>query len=134
MNPGDELGPVDRTPDAVDLFLYAAAVWLPHRIHYDLEYARSEGHTGLVVPGPLQAAYLAQLANAAARAEGGRLLSLRFRHVGSAVAGDRLRSGGRVVSLDAGRAVCDLWVEREAGGRTTEGQAVLQLDPQLPLG
>ena len=134
MKPGDRLGPIERAPDAVDLFLYSAAVWVPHRIHYDLEHARAEGHAGLVVPGPLQAAYLARLADDFARGRGGRLRSMSVRHVGTAVAGTPLRCAGEVVEVAGGRATCELWVERAAGGeRTTEGTAVLELSGQAPL-
>jgi hydroxyacyl-ACP dehydratase HTD2-like protein with hotdog domain len=78
-------------PDGLDLFLFSAALWLPHRIHYDLEFARSEGHAGLVVHGPLQVARLLELA--ALWRDGGetRFVSAEFRHVSPACVGDRLR-------------------------------------------
>lgn len=47
-----------ETPSTL-LFRYSAATFNAHRIHYDLDYARSiEKYPGLVVHGPLQAALL----------------------------------------------------------------------------
>lgn len=50
-------------PDAVLLFRYSALTMNSHRIHYDHPYAiDTEGYSGLVVQGPLQATLLASLA------------------------------------------------------------------------
>jgi hydroxyacyl-ACP dehydratase HTD2-like protein with hotdog domain len=68
------------TPTEVDLFMFCASTWNTHRIHYDRDYARSEGHQDLVVPGPLQAARLAQLLSEYAQAKGGRLHRMSVRH------------------------------------------------------
>ena len=42
-------------PQRLRLFLYSAASFNPHRIHYDRSYAEYEGHEDIVVHGPLQA-------------------------------------------------------------------------------
>jgi 3-methylfumaryl-CoA hydratase len=52
--------PVEVNP--VLLFRFSALTYNAHRIHYDREYARSEGYPGLVVHGPLQALLMAELA------------------------------------------------------------------------
>jgi len=44
------------------LFRFSALTYNAHRIHYDREYARTEGYPGLVVHGPLQALLMAELA------------------------------------------------------------------------
>ncbi len=50
-------------PDPVLLFRYSALTANGHRIHYDLDYVtREEGYPGLIVHGPLQATWLADLA------------------------------------------------------------------------
>jgi IclR family transcriptional regulator, KDG regulon repressor len=67
--------------DPVDLFFFSAACWLPHRIHYDADFARSEGLDGTPVHGPLQAAWLCELVSDWARANGGRLVSLSVRNL-----------------------------------------------------
>jgi 3-methylfumaryl-CoA hydratase len=46
------------TPDPVALFRYSALTFNGHRIHYDRDYARSEGYPGLVVHGPYAATLL----------------------------------------------------------------------------
>ncbi|MCS6930837.1 MAG: MaoC family dehydratase N-terminal domain-containing protein [Acetobacteraceae bacterium] len=54
-------------PDPVLLFRYSALTGNGHRIHYDHPYATgTEGYPGLVVHGPLQATWLALLAEEAA--------------------------------------------------------------------
>jgi len=48
-------------PDNVQLFLYNAALWNAHRIHFDQPYATQvEGYPGLVIAGPLIGEWLAQ--------------------------------------------------------------------------
>lgn len=56
--------------DTTLLFRYSALTMNGHRIHYDLEHAKSEGYPGLVVHGPLLAQWLMLVA--AARAPLGR--------------------------------------------------------------
>jgi 3-methylfumaryl-CoA hydratase len=50
------------------LFRFSALTYNGHRIHYDRDYARSEGYPGLVVHGPLQA--LAMAASLRPKGEG----------------------------------------------------------------
>ncbi len=40
------------------LFRFSAFTFNGHRIHYDLDHARSEGYSGLLVHGPMQAALM----------------------------------------------------------------------------
>ena len=52
---GDTLPERQHTASNVSLFVYNAAVWNPHRIHYDERYTTEvEGHPGVVIDGPLQ--------------------------------------------------------------------------------
>ena len=61
LHVGDVLPDRVHTPTNVTLFLYNAAVWNPHRIHYDEGYTtRDEGHPAIVIDGPLQGDWLAQ--------------------------------------------------------------------------
>lgn len=46
------------------LFRFSALTYNAHRIHYDREYARSEGYPDLVTHGPLQALAMAEAARA----------------------------------------------------------------------
>ena len=58
--PSDRDWTVEVNP--VLLFRFSALTYNAHRIHYDREYARTEGYPGLVVHGPLQALLMAELA------------------------------------------------------------------------
>ena len=55
---GDELAAETRNASRAQLFLYSAATHNPHRIHYDRDYALTEGHVDIIVHGPLQGAWL----------------------------------------------------------------------------
>src|SRR5699024_6415164 len=67
------------TVDPVLLFRFSALTYNAHRIHYDLTYARAvEGHTGLVVHGPLQALIMAELARSLRPSLDGRTFSYRL--------------------------------------------------------
>jgi len=49
-------------PTSIVLFRYSALTANGHRIHYDLDYVtREEGYPGLVVHGPLQATWMADI-------------------------------------------------------------------------
>jgi hydroxyacyl-ACP dehydratase HTD2-like protein with hotdog domain len=77
-------------PSEVELFMFSAATWLTHRIHFDRDYARTEGHRDLVVHGPLQGAYLAGLLSDLADQHGGQLTRLAYRHHRPAYCGELL--------------------------------------------
>ncbi len=51
-------------PDETMLFRYSAITDNPHRIHYDLAYARSEGYPALVVNGTVPTMFLLEMLRA----------------------------------------------------------------------
>ena len=81
---GDELEPVVHNASRAQLFLYSAATHNPHRIHYDRDYAATEGHPDVIVHGPLQGAWLSQYVTDWAGPRG-RMLSLTWQNRRSAV-------------------------------------------------
>ncbi|GAA2372185.1 hypothetical protein [Dactylosporangium salmoneum] len=91
--PGDTLCHSSIVADQVDLFLFSAACWLPHRIHFDRGFALSEGLPDTPVHGPLQAAWLCQLAEEWAMQHGGHLVASSVRHLASVFPGDPLMAG-----------------------------------------
>jgi 3-methylfumaryl-CoA hydratase len=109
--PSVPAGPGDWTVavDPVLLFRYSALTYNAHRIHYDRDYARSEGYPGLLVHGPLQALLMAELA----RRPGLSASEFSYRLVSPLYDGQ-----GLVVSAvpdgDAVRTAC-----RDAAGRVT---------------
>ena len=126
---GDLLPEREHTPGNVSLFLYNAAVWNPHRIHYDERYTMDvEGHPGIVVDGPLQGDWLAQCV-ANWLQEDGVLERFHYSNRRAAYVGETLTSGGRIVAVDAGtrEVTLELWVRNAAGAVTSPGGAVVRL-------
>ncbi|MDH4145374.1 MAG: hypothetical protein OEY23_09430 [Acidimicrobiia bacterium] len=122
---GDELPVRTHVPSNVSLFLYNAAVWNPHRIHYDAEYTTGvEGHPGVVVDGPLQGDWLSQVA-INWLSDDGRLTRFDYSNRIASYLGETLTSGGRITAVDrATNAVeLELWVKNEAGEVISPGSA-----------
>jgi acyl dehydratase len=98
IDTGDSLPELVHEPNEVQLFLFSAVTWNPHRIHYDREYALSEGHAGVVVQTHLHGCLLIK-----AIREGlgpvARLESIAWENRRVAVAGDRLTVSGRVSAV-----------------------------------
>ncbi len=53
---GDMLPPLTHSVTPFQLFRYSAVTWNPHRIHFDSQHARDEGHAGLALHSHLRAA------------------------------------------------------------------------------
>jgi 3-methylfumaryl-CoA hydratase len=117
-----------RATDIVQSFFYNAALWNAHRIHYELDYAKSEGYAGLVVPGPLLGDWLGQAAEDFA-GDGGRVLALSYSNRLACLVGETVRVGGSVKSVDpaAGEAELELWVKNARGEVITPGSARVRL-------
>lgn len=131
LKPGLQLPSLTKEPNELALFTYCAATWNQHRIHYDRDYARFEGHRDLVVPGPMQGEWLVQLVGAWISGEG-RIRMVRYRNVRPAFVNQRFHVEGLVTQVEesAGDAVydvtCSVWV-MGPGGKTTEGTIVLEI-------
>jgi hydroxyacyl-ACP dehydratase HTD2-like protein with hotdog domain len=113
----------DVQPREVDLFMFSAATWLTHRIHFDRDYARTEGFEDL-----------AELLSDAAGAQGGELARLSYRHHRPAYCADRLTLRATLSSVTeqpGGFAVdVDVTIRNAAGQPVTTGQARLRLPDQ----
>jgi hydroxyacyl-ACP dehydratase HTD2-like protein with hotdog domain len=113
----------------VSLFCYNAAIWNPHRIHYDEPYTTTvEKHPGVVIDGPLQGDWLTQVALNWA-GEQGELLSFEYSNRRASYLGERLSSGGTVTAVDpdAGLVHMDLFITNQQGDVTSPGKAVVKL-------
>jgi hydroxyacyl-ACP dehydratase HTD2-like protein with hotdog domain len=118
------------TPTNVSLFLYNAAIWNPHRIHYDEAYTTGvEQHPGVVIDGPLQGDWLAQVVTNWL-GEDGALIEFEYSNRKASYLGQTLVSGGEIESVDpaSGRVQLKLFVTDEAGDVTSPGSAVVRLD------
>ena len=123
---GDALPERRHTPTNASLFLYNAAIWNAHRIHYDERYAiEVEKHPGVVVDGPLQGDWLTQVV-LEWMGEAGELVSFGYSNRKASYLGQTLTAGGRVAAVDpATREVSlDIHIKDAAGDVTTPGTAV----------
>jgi 3-methylfumaryl-CoA hydratase len=128
IQPGDELPPLVDEPDIVQSFLYNAALWNAHRIHFDLPYAQeAEGYPGLVVAGPLMGDWLTQCV-LAWLGDDGRLASIEYSNRQAAYIGETLTTSGRVLEVDrgAGTATLEVAVSNAAGDAITPGTAMVR--------
>ncbi len=122
----DQLLP-ERThkPSNVSLFLYNAAIWNPHRIHYDETYSKSfEGHPKLVIDGPLMGDWMAQCVSNWLK-EQGKICEFEYRNLQTAYLGDTLTSGGKVLSCVENKKVLilDLWIKNSDDSKVASGSA-----------
>ena len=92
------------TPDETTLFRYSAITDNPHRIHYDLAYARSEGYPALVVNGTVPTMLLLEMFRTHV---GGEPAGLHSRNLGQIFCGAAL-----TLTLSAGD---DGWIMRAHG-------------------
>lgn len=125
---GDALPERAFTPDNVQLFMYNAALWNAHRIHFDLPYAKDvEGYPGLVIAGPQMGDWLGQCVDDWAL-DAAQLVSIEYSNRQAAYIGETLISGGRIEAIDAAtrEVTIALFIRNEAGDVITPGTAVLR--------
>lgn len=125
---GDPLPVMAKNASRAQLFLYSAASFNPHRIHYDRDYAAIEGHPDVLVHGPLQGSWLTQYLTDWAGA-GGRLLSVAWQNRVSALPEQDLEFHGRVTALHPDRHVVELevWEQTAEGTVLMPGTATVRL-------
>lgn len=100
IQPGDRLSERLFEPDTIQLFLYNAALWNAHRIHFDYPYAtEEEGYPGLVVPGPLMGDWLTQCV-LEWLGDDGVLASISYTNRKYSCLDEPLRSEGTVLSVN----------------------------------
>ncbi len=125
---GDELPVVVKRASRAQLFLYSAATWNPHRIHYDRDYAATEGHADILVHGPLQGAWITQFFTDWAGPRG-RLVSVSWQNRRSAFPDREYEIGGRITAVDpaTGDVTIEAWEQTPEGERLVPVQAVVRL-------
>ncbi len=125
---GEELPEREIRHDIVQSFMYNAAIWNAHRIHFDTPYAREvEGYQGLVVAGPLMGDWLTQCVMEWL-VEDGELVSFEYSNRKAAFIGDLLRIGGVVMASnpDKSEVQLELHVKNEADEIITPGAALVR--------
>jgi 3-methylfumaryl-CoA hydratase len=125
---GELLPEIRHTTDTVGQFLYNAALWNAHRIHFDYPYATEvEGYPGLVVAGPLMGDWLAQCVEEWL-GEDGRMVQFEYSNRRAAFVGDVLLCTGQVSEVDEESRTATLTLEllNDSGDVLTPGGAVVQ--------
>ena len=128
--PGDALPGCDYTPDNVQNFMYSAAIWNAHRIHFDHPYATEvEGYPGIVMSGPMLGDWLTQCVIEWLDGKG-RMTHLEYSNRKAAFIGETVTSGGRVVSVDLVKrtASLEIFIKNQAGDVITPGTAMVAFD------
>ncbi len=129
---GDALPERELTPDNVQLFLYNAALWNAHRIHFDEPYTKGvEGYPGLVIAGPMLGDWLNQCVEEWL-GDNGRLVSIEYSNRAATYIGETLTSGGTVIEVDpaAGAVRVEVFIKNASGEVVTPGVATAVLDAQ----
>jgi hydroxyacyl-ACP dehydratase HTD2-like protein with hotdog domain len=127
---GDALPTAVHHTTRVGIFLFAAAHWTAHRIHYDVEQARAEGFDDVVVTGALMSGWVARLLTEWT-GDPHCLRELEERNVAVAVAGDTLTISGVVASLERAGAItlarCAYQITRQDDAVVVQGTATVAL-------
>ena len=127
LNVGTELPQRQHSATNVSLFMYNAAVWNAHRIHYDETYTTEvEGHPAIVIDGPLQGDWLSQVALNWVGAQG-KVTSFGYSNRKASYLGEVLTSGGAVTAVDLQNRQVELalFIKNEAGEVVTPGNATV---------
>lgn len=130
MNVGDRLPDVELHPSVTQLFRFSAVTWNSHRIHYDIEWARHEGHKGVLVHSHLHAANALRPLTVGLGPEWS-ITKAAYRVVRPAAAGETLIATAEVASRsEDGNTVEFVIREDNASGETCcEGTAVAERRP-----
>jgi len=128
INVGDILPEKHHTATEVSLFLYNAAIWNPHRIHYDAPYTSDiEKHPAIVIDGPLQGDWLAQCVTDWLGSDG-HLMKFSYSNRRAAYIGETLTATGEVIAKDTTTRTVDvrLGIQNENGEVIAPGLATLK--------
>ncbi|MDB3996373.1 hypothetical protein N9445_01720 [bacterium] len=127
LSVGTELPQRQHSATNVSLFMYNAAVWNAHRIHYDETYTTAvEGHPAIVIDGPLQGDWLSQVALNWAGAQGS-VVSFGYSNRKASYLGEVLTSGGVISAIDLENRWVELtlFIKNEAAEVVTPGSATV---------
>ena len=121
------LGTLVKKPDLKQVFMFSAATWNRHAIHYSRESARREGLPDVVVQRALIGNFLAQFLEQWVLDQG-EVERLEWKVVHSAIPGDTLTCSGKVRSISAGERIeCDLEMVNQTGDVIARGSGTVRL-------
>ena len=125
LSVGEALPERSYTATNVSLFLYNAAIWNPHRIHYDEPYTTNvENHPGVVIDGPLQGDWLNQVV-VNWIGDSATLTSFNYSNRRASYLGETLTSGGAITAIDteSGNVDLEIFIKNQNGDVITPGTA-----------
>tara|TARA_B100000749_G_C18322713_1_gene421570 strand:+ start:134 stop:547 length:414 start_codon:yes stop_codon:yes gene_type:complete len=125
LSVGEALPERSYTATNVSLFLYNAAIWNPHRIHYDEPYTTNvENHPGVVIDGPLQGDWLNQVV-VNWTGDCATLISFNYSNRRASYLGETLTSGGAITAIDteSGNVDLEIFIKNQDGDVITPGTA-----------
>jgi hydroxyacyl-ACP dehydratase HTD2-like protein with hotdog domain len=117
---GALLPPLTHIVTPFQLFRYSAVTWNPHRIHFDAQHAREEGHAGLALHSHLRAA-LALRAVSEGLGPGWRIATVAYRLRRPLYAPVELTYTARVTTADDDRVTLELIEANPSGEVGFEG-------------
>jgi len=127
---GDEITPLVKQPTTRQLVMWAGASGDYNPIHYDKDFAQSQGLPGVIVQGALAGCFLGQLITDWI-GEQGVVSSFSCSYRGMNFPGEALTCRGKVtrkyVEADKHYVECDIWAENPRGEKTVPGKAVVIL-------
>lgn len=125
---GDEITPLVKQPATRQLVMWAGASGDYNPIHYDKDFAQSQGLPSVVVHGALAGCFLGQLITDWI-GEQGVVNRFSCSYRGMNFPGEALLCRGKVtkkyVEDDKHYVECDIWVENPKGEKTVPGRAVV---------
>ncbi len=131
---GDELDPLLKEPTRAQLDAFTSAWGSTTGRFVSDEAAQAEGFTGVILPGNMSMAFLAQFLTAWAGLEGKvKRLEVDFRR--SIMPGDQLKCTGVITDTEVAdgenRVTLDVFIETQKGERALQGTALVLL-PNRP--
>jgi len=127
---GGEITPLVKQPTTRQLVMWAGASGDYNPIHYDKDFAQSEGLPGVIVHGQLVGCFLGQLITDWI-GEQGMVKQLSCSYRGMNFPGEALSCQGKVTKKyvsDGEHCIeCSLWAENTKGEKTVSGRAIVTL-------
>jgi len=127
---GSEITSLVKQPTTRQLVMWAGASGDYYQIHYDKDFAQSQGLPGVIVHGQLAGSFLGQLMTDWI-GEQGMLRKLSCSYKGMNYPGEALTCHGKVTKkyVEDGEhyVECSLWVENPKGEKTVSGKAIVIL-------
>ena len=127
---GSDVPTLRKDPTPQQLVKYGGASGDFYQIHYDVNFAKNNGLPDIILHGALKNAFLGQLMTDYVGHEGTlKKLSCQYRAMD--IPGTPVFAKGTVVKkyVENSENVveCEIWLENEAGEKTTPGYAVVSL-------